>query len=242
MIFIETFFLTLLVSGIFAMGGVGSSVALIPMLSFIGLGFEVAKTIGLFVNTATTSTATFLNIRKGLLNIRFTIPFLLMSIIFAPIGTYTSKSIPIYYIKLFFAIFLLYSAYSMIFKKRKISSNGLKHLWIMYPAGVIVGFMSGLLGIGGGALIIPMLDYMGLGPKEISINVSFMVPFSTFIAFLSHIFVVKIDLLLFCVATIAAILGGISGNRMMHRMDPAHMRVFLGIILAVLAIKLLTSL
>ena len=224
------------------MGGVGSSIALIPLLNFTGIGFDVSKTLGLFVNTATTSTASYLNIKKGLVDIKFIIPFLTMSVIFAPLGTYAAKILSVYYIRLFFVIFLLYSAYGMIFKKGVKSTGKLSHLWVMYPAGAIVGFMSGLLGIGGGALIIPMLGYMGLDPKKIAINVSFMIPFSTLVAFLFHIFVVKIDIILLIITGVAGVLGGILGNRAMHKLNPGQMKKFLGIMLGIIAIKMFLSL
>lgn len=242
MLYIEAFLLTFFVSGIFAMGGVGSSIALIPLLNFIGVGFDISKTIGLFVNTATTSTASYLNIKKGLVNIKFIIPFLVMSVMFAPSGTYIAKILPVYYIRLFFVIFLFYSVYSMLFKKGVKSTGKLSHLWIMYPAGAIVGFMSGLLGIGGGALIIPMLAYMGLDPKKIAINVSFMIPFSTFIAFLSHTFVVQIDLILLAVTAAAGVLGGILGNSIMHKLKTSQMKKLLGVMLGIIAIKMFLSL
>lgn len=242
MLYIETFLLTFFVSGIFAIGGVGSSIALIPLLNFVGVGFDISKSIGLFVNTATTSTASYLNIKKGLVDIKFMIPFLVMSMIFAPLGTYAAKIIAVYYVRLFFVIFLFYSAYNMIFKKGVKSTGNLSHLWVMYPAGAIVGFMSGLLGIGGGALIIPMLAYMGLDPKKIAINVSFMIPFSTLVAFLSHIFVMKIDIILLGITGVAGILGGILGNRFMHKFKPGQMKKFLGIMLGIIAIKMFLSL
>lgn len=224
------------------MGGVGSSIALIPLLNFIGVGFNLSKTVGLFVNTATTSTASYLNIKKGLVDIKFIVPFLVMSIIFAPAGTYLAKMMPLYYVRLFFVIFIFYSSYNMLFKKGVKSTGVLNHLWIMYPAGAIVGFMSGLLGIGGGALIIPMLAHMGLDTKKIAINVSFMIPFSTFMAFLSHIFVVHVDFVLLGVSTVAAVLGGIVGNRFMHKLHPGQMKKLLGVMLAILAIKMFFSL
>ncbi|DAB36657.1 MAG TPA: permease, partial [Sulfurospirillum cavolei] len=39
------FGITLAVSTLFSIGGVGSSVALIPILSFLGVGFDIAKAV-----------------------------------------------------------------------------------------------------------------------------------------------------------------------------------------------------
>ena len=61
---IEIFFISLILSSLFAIGGMGSAIALIPVLHFIGIEFNFAKVIGLFVNTATTITSTIINIKR----------------------------------------------------------------------------------------------------------------------------------------------------------------------------------
>lgn len=48
------FGVTVVISTLFSIGGTGSSVALIPVLGFLGVGFDLAKTVGLFANTAST--------------------------------------------------------------------------------------------------------------------------------------------------------------------------------------------
>ena len=64
MFYVEVFFITLFLSTFFAMGGVGSAVALVPILHFLGVNFNLSKAIGLFVNTSTTITATIMNIKR----------------------------------------------------------------------------------------------------------------------------------------------------------------------------------
>ena len=68
MFYIEIFFITLILSTLFALGGVGSATALVPILHFMGLEFNFEKAIGLFVNISTTVTATIMNIKRKVLD------------------------------------------------------------------------------------------------------------------------------------------------------------------------------
>ncbi|NPA73147.1 MAG: sulfite exporter TauE/SafE family protein, partial [Epsilonproteobacteria bacterium] len=108
--YIEYFFITLTVSSFFALGGVGSAVALVPIFDFLGLGFNVAKTIALFINTSTTVTASLMNLKRGVLDIKFALPLVVSSMICSPLGAYSSKFIDIHIVKWGFLLFLIFSA------------------------------------------------------------------------------------------------------------------------------------
>ena len=118
MFYIESFFIVLILATLFAMGGVGSAVALVPILHMIGVEFNISKAIGLFVNTSTTMTATIMNIKRKVLDIKFALPLALSLAAFAPLGAMYSKKIPVYEVKWLFAFFLLFSATMIIFGKK----------------------------------------------------------------------------------------------------------------------------
>nr|WP_231988927.1 sulfite exporter TauE/SafE family protein [Nitratiruptor tergarcus] len=106
MSYIAYFLLTLVLSTLFAMGGVGSAIALVPILHFFGLEFNLSKAIGLFVNTSTTITATIMNIKRRVLDVRFAFPLAISLALFAPIGAYFSKVVPENLVKSIFIVFL----------------------------------------------------------------------------------------------------------------------------------------
>jgi len=240
--YLEYFFITLFVSSFFAMGGVGSAVALVPIFDFLGLGFNIAKTIALFINTATTVTASIMNLKRGVLDVKFAFPLVVASMLTAPLGAFSSKYIDIIYVKWGFLIFLIFSASMMLFGKREAKFTYQKS-WIMYLVGAVVGFISGLLGIGGGALVMPIMILLGFDAKKIAVAVSFMIPFSTFSAFLSYISFVKIDWLLLASTAVAAILGGYIGNAIMHyKLNAKHIKKIIAILLYIIAFKMAYSL
>ncbi len=238
---LEYFLITLGVSTFFAMGGVGSAVALVPIFDFMGLGFNLAKAIALFINTSTTVTATYMNFRRGVLDVRFALPLVVSSLITAPLGARFSQSIDTVWVKYFFIAFLLFSATMMLVPKE--TKTHYEKRWILYVIGAVVGFISGLLGIGGGALVMPLMILLGFDAKKMAVAVSFMVPFSTFSAFLSYATFVTIDWTLLGVTAVAAILGGFIGNRIMHfRLSAGHIKKIIAALLYLIAAKMLYAL
>jgi len=52
--------------------------------------------------------------------------------------------------------------------------------------GAFAGLLSGLLGIGGGGIISPLMLMLGFNPKKIAAITAFVVPFSSFSGFLTY--------------------------------------------------------
>ena len=236
------FGVTLVISTLFSIGGTGSSVALIPVLGFMGVGFDVAKAVGLFANTASTIGASVMNVLRKSIDVKQVLPFVLMSVACAPLGAYTAVQIDTYYVKFGFAIFLLFSATMMLLQKKKGAITYTK-AWVMILMGGVVGFLGGLLGIGGGAIIIPLLIYLGYDAKQTAITVSFMIPFSTLSAFLTYVYLIEIDCVLLGVVAVAAALGGVVGNHIMiFKLSVEQTRKFIAISLYIISIKMIYSL
>jgi hypothetical protein len=237
--YIEVFVVTFLLSAFFAMGGVGSAVALIPVLHFMGVEFNLSKAIGLFVNTSSTLTASIMNIKRKVLDIKFAIPLAISLALFAPVGAYLTKYIPQIYVKYLFLAFLIFSGSMLLFGKKEQKFHYTKQ-WVMVSLGVLVGLLSGLLGVGGGALLMPILILLGFDAKKVAITMSFVIPFSTFTAFLTYLSIIHMDWILLVTATVAAILGGYVGNYvMMFKLNQKHIKKIIGIMLYLIAAKML---
>ena len=240
--YIEYFSIALVISSFFALGGVGSAVALVPIFDFLGMGFNVAKTIALFINTATTITASIMNFKRGILDVKFALPLVISSMLLSPLGAYTSKFIDVNIIKWSFVAFLLFSASMMLFAKKEAKFH-YRQKWILYIIGAIVGFISGILGIGGGSLVFPIMILLGFDAKKIAVAVSFLVPFSTFSGFLTYLSFVQIDWILLSVTAMAAILGGYIGNKIMYfKLDSKKIKKVIAILLYIVAFKMLIGL
>jgi len=230
-----TFFLSIL----FSMGGAGAGVALIPVLNFLGLDFTVAKAVGLFAGASTTITSSVMNIKRKAVEYSFVIPIASMMLIFAPLGAYSSSFINEELVKFFFMLMLFYSATMMMFGKKKALFHAESKI-ILFLVGAIVGFLAGLLGVGGGNILIPLLALLGFEPKKVAVAVSFVVPFSALGSFFTYASYVPLDWVLLATVSLSAIAGGYIGNYMMHfKLEQKHIKKLMAFILYGLALKLL---
>lgn len=231
--------ITIILSIIFSMGGAGAGIALIPILNFFGIDFTVARAIGLFAGASTTITSSVMNMKRKIVDYYFMAPIAIMMLLFAPIGAYSSRFIDENIIKISFMLLLFYSASMMMFGKKKtlVKAEGKS---VLFVVGASVGFIAGLLGVGGGNILIPLLILLGFEPKKVAVTVSFVVPFSALSSFFTYASYIQIDwILLFCISA-SAIIGGYIGNYFMHfKLKQEHIKKVMALILYILAFKLL---
>jgi len=232
-------FLTFILSILFSMGGAGSGVALIPILNLLGVDFNVAKVLGLFAGASTTITSSIMNNKRKVVEYKFVFPIALMMMLFAPLGAYSSAFIDKEVVKFIFMLMLFYSASMMMFGKKKALFH-IEAKWVMFVVGGVVGFLAGLLGVGGGNMLIPLLALLGYEPKKVAIAVSFVVPFSALGSFFTYISYVSVDWYLLIYIALSAIVGGYVGNYLMHfKLNQNQIKKLMALILYALALKLL---
>ncbi len=240
--YIIYFFLTLVLSTLFSMGGVGSAIGLIPIFSMMDMSLNLAKAIGLFINSASTITASVMNFFRGALDIKFAIPLIVSIVIATPIGAWMSQYIQKEIVEWILVSFILISALLLIFSNRK-QKVVYDKAWILYLIGTGVGVVSGTIGVGGGSLIMPLLILLGYDAKKAAYAISFVIPFSSLGAFATYLSFVDMDWKLLGVVAIAAIIGGYLGDRIMHyRLTPSQVKKLIAVVLLLLAAKMIYKL
>lgn len=236
------FLLTLALSTLFSMGGVGSAIGLVPIFSMMDMPINLAKAIGLFINSASTITASFMNFFRGVLDIKFAIPLIISIMIATPVGAWMSQYVEQEVVEWILVSFLLISALLLLFSNRETKVEYDK-AWILYVIGGVVGLISGTIGVGGGSLIMPLLILLGFDAKKAAYAVSFVIPFSTLGAFFMYLSFVQMDWLLLGIVTIAAVIGGYVGDMIMHyRLTPQQVKKLIAVVLLLLAAKMIYKL
>jgi len=135
-------------------------------------------------------------------------------------------------------LMLFYSASMMMFGKKKALFHFESKLTLFIVGGV-VGFIAGLLGVGGGNILIPLLALLGYEPKKVAVAVSFVVPFSALSSFFTYATYIELDWLLLILISLSAITGGYIGNYLMHfKLQQHHIKKLMAILLYMLALKL----
>ncbi len=234
------FFVTTILSTIFAIAGLGSAVALVPTLNMVGLSFDMARVSGLFVNSVSTITTSILNLKKQLFDINFVAPLVVSSVIFAYVGAKISLMIDVEVVKIVFGITLLIIASMILFFKAPPKQTFHDSKAVLIFAGSIGGLFSGFLGIGGGSIISPILLLFGYDMKKIAIGISFVIPFSSIVAFGSYASVIDLNYTLLVVVGIGAYIGGMIGNYILHfKISSKAIKKIVAVALYIIAIKML---
>lgn len=138
-----------------SVGHAGASGYLAAMALF-GLAPEEMKPAALVLNIFVASIATFKYVRAGRFNGAIFWPFALASVPFAFLGGFIV--LPGEYYKPIVGLVLIYTAYNFI-KTAQYATYDVKppRLALIGVSGALLGFLSGLVGVGGGIFLSPLL-------------------------------------------------------------------------------------
>ncbi len=237
-------------SFIFALGGVGSAIVLVPIFTFLGIPLNEAKPVCLFINTLSMLGATFYNLKNRIINFLTGIKVLLPSIVCAPLGVWLSTKVSKEFVLFVFFLFMCFASFMLLFfdkgkfakKFSERKDSFYRDFWLVL-SGVIAGLISGLLGVGGGLLISPVLIFTGYNPKDVAAITAFVVPFSSFIGFVSYWILGFVNIPFLLLAGAAACAGGYLGTKIMRAyLKPKIVKKFLGVVVLLFAIKLFLKL
>ena len=169
------FFVTAL---IYSSVGFGGGSTYLAILLIWGVPYSIFPVIALVCNIIVVSGNSINFIRSKNININLLFPYLIGSIPFAFIGGSITIEKSLFEILLFCVllvagIFLLIESKS--FNKEQIKINKIPRL-ISISFGSIIGFMSGIVGIGGGIFLSPLLFLMKAGyPRHITSGASLFI-------------------------------------------------------------------
>jgi uncharacterized membrane protein YfcA len=238
------FIISLVASFVFALGGVGAAIILIPILVSLGIPINTAKPVGLFFNTISMTGASIANIKNRRLDFKVGIPIIISSFLFAIAGAYLSKFIPENVILSLFILFLLFSGFMFLFhkKREKESYRNDTPYFSLSLVGAFAGLISGMLGIGGGGIISPLMLMLGYNPKKITAITAFVVPFSSFSGFLTYWAMGEVDWNILLIVSVAGVIGATLGTAFMQKkLNPQIVKKILAVILLFMAAKLLIN-
>ena len=231
------------ISTIFSMLGMGGGQLYIPILFWLGMDFKTeAIPLGLFLNMVNSGSSAFTYAREKMINWRVGIPFGITMLVFAPLGTWLNIKLPTKPVVLMFALFTAAAGILMLSGWKPQKRPGKRAaLMIGLFGGSFLGFLTGLIGRGGGSFVVPLLYMLGLEPKIAAATSSMVVNFSATSAFISHLATAAHPQWSTWIACIVAVFTGsrVGSHIMAKKLKPRAIKYIFGWVLIGVAVILI---
>ena len=240
-----------LIAFVFSMFGQGGGSVYSPLLIMLSYPILLSTSTSLVLNLITSLSAGYIFYRKKMIDFK-------TSFIFAPgisigafVGGALSKSINTSFLLWLFVFFLVVVGARMIlsyWEKDKIEgitptslSTG---MYVLIAAfGLAVGFIAGLLGVGGGIFIVPFMVYVCRFPTKIAAGSSHLIiSFSALAGIIGHATTHSLDIPLIIVTGVAVLIGGNLGARISMKFKTKTIKAGLGLIMWAFAVQILLKL
>lgn len=150
-----------IVSLLYASVGFGGGSSYLAILTIVLTGFFVIRSTALLCNLIVVSGSCYLFLQKGYLQFKKFLPFILTSIPMAFVGASFRLSEKIFFIIL--GVALIISAVALVLQTINLKPNYTPSKYpksLSYLLGAGIGLLSGLVGIGGGIFLAPILNQM----------------------------------------------------------------------------------
>ena len=217
-------------------GGASGYLALMALFSFAP---ESMKPTALLLNLFVAGISFFYYYREGYFNKKLFLVFAFASVPLAFIGGTIEVDAPIY--KKILALLLIFAILKMlhVFGKENDQTKETR-LWQGLVVGGVIGFFSGLIGIGGGIILTPVILLLHWGNMKEAAAVSALFIWVNSAAGLtgqlsSGITIEKESFLLVGIALIGAVLGGYYGSK---KINNQNLRYILAFVLIIASVKL----
>ncbi len=225
---------------LYSLVGHGGGSGYIAVMGLIGLSSFMIKPTGLLLNMIVSSTAFYYFYKNGYFRISLLWPFLIGSIPMAYVGG--SILLPEIVYKGFVGVVLLFAAARLFFvtettEKQRKSPKLVPAIFV----GMIIGLLSGLIGVGGGIFLSPLLLFLGWGRlKEVAAVSSAFVCINSIAGLIGHLQSVSNVPSAIWLFGVIVWLGGIIGSTLgSQKFSEIKIQTALSIVLLIAGVKMI---
>ncbi len=230
--------------------GIGGGMLVLPILLYItNVEVKIATAISALQTFFAGSFGTLFNYLQKTINIRFGFILGLTSAVSYFFGSYFTKYIPATAIKMVYICAAILSIGLFYIKRdsgRDIKESSIavnlvpdkRCYFKVIPISLVAGFVFGLLGIGGGALYVPLLVFIFGFPLKIAIGTSLMIIFcSSIFGVIGKLMVVRFDFFLGLSVALGSIAGSRIGTYLNIKTKPKVIKITFIILLVITIIR-----
>ncbi len=251
------------VSTVFSMIGMGGGILYVPILLFAGFSFKEAPAISLILIVATSTAALFTFWRNRKVDWKLALVIDPATNVMAFVGGYFSALVPESVLRGFLAGILMIAGTLMLKNNpRRAASemqdggggwrrwhrnfNGVDYsvdLPLVLTAAALIGVLSGMLGITGGIIKLPIMVLLCGVPMDIAVATStVMVALTALSGLAGHATSGQVDWRVGLVLAVAAVAGGLSGSKISISVNKARLKQMFGLIVWLIAVRLVIQL
>ena len=232
------------IGGSLGLLGGGGSILTVPALVYlIGQTPQVAVTTSLVIVGMNSALGAAFHRAQGTLNWRVALLFggsgMVVSYLAAGLSKHFSSSL----LLVAFAVLMLLIGALLIFRKQAVEeAHGelTLSLWKIIGGGMLVGLLTGILGVGGGFLIVPALVMLvGLSFHQAVGTSLIVIAMNSAAGLLGHLSGSTFDVNLILIFILAGLAGTFAGSRLAKRLDTAKLRRAFAVFVVMLAVFLL---
>lgn len=235
-------FLFFIVAFLYSSVGHGGASGYLSLMAFLNFTPEVSKISALVINMIVSGIAFYQYYRSNHFRKKLFIPFAIASIPLAYLGSQFIINVHIY--KVILGIVVLLAGVGLLVSVKK-KNEEKKHakLYIALLIGGTIGFVSGIIGIGGGIFLSPLILLLGWGDaKETAAVSALFILVNSISAFTGMVSKVGMHILFIvpflCMALVGGFIGSYFGSQKLNNLV---IKRLLGVVLLIAGFKLVTS-
>lgn len=240
--------LFMLTAAVYSSVGFGGGSTYLALLALVGVSYTVMPSTALICNIVVTSVGCAKFAKAGYLRSKTVLPFLVSSVPLAYLGGRIPVDQKTFLWLLSFS--LLAASVRLFLSDNHFKSQqdvSLRQAWVVgFPIGAVLGFLSGVTGIGGGIFLAPVLYFLGWAEaRVVAASASIFILANSLAGLWGQWTKNKFtcDPSLSLVLVVAVLIGSVMGSRWgATQFSPLHLRRVTAVLILVVSLNILWTL
>ncbi len=206
-----------ILSGFF---GIGGGTILVPLLLLLGFATKKAIGISIVLMVFASIYGSYLNNKKGTLDIKMVSFIGAGGFLGAFISGYVASFLPARFLEILFFFFVSFALMRLFVSPKEVKKEKQISNTVLLSIGALIGFFSMLIGVGGSIMLVPILvGFLHVELKKATSAGLFFVVFSSISGLISHALNGHIDYITGFVVGVASLFGVYLGIYLKHKIS-----------------------